>query len=191
LIQPEGDYGYEKFKPECRKFLDYMSAKVRNYPLVILGAMWSVYMRNPAFSADLKRTLETLTRNGQYVILLGQVPEFLTYDRNCELNALKTGTQSSCASRAVATRSSPPSYNRTLMAIAESMPGVAYVDIDQIICPASHCSAYLDDRPIYFDAFHLSMDGSWVVGRYAAATPAWKQVFKVTEAGRAPSSQRR
>lgn len=44
---------------------------------------------------------------------------------------------------------------------------VKYLDVDRIICPGGTCNAYLDGRPVYFDAFHLSMDGSWLVGRKA------------------------
>lgn len=157
-------YGDKARRQVCTRYRKAIEQEVKDYDVVILGAQWGYHVHSsPHFDNDLERTVRILTKAGKQVIILGLVPRFPNYDRNCELRRLRMH-HIDCLVRASEGGKANIALNRRLKAIAKRNPGAYYMDITRIICPRGKCTPYLDDRPVYYDPGHLSMAGSWLVG---------------------------
>jgi peptidoglycan/LPS O-acetylase OafA/YrhL len=165
ILGSQHAYGAGEYRSHCTRFLSYMASSIDDYQTLYLGAQWRIHFRHPDFDRDLESTLKLLVSRGKTVVLLGQAPEFPGYDRNCELRNLRHAIMD-C--RALAERGDPgiEAHNRRLQELAARMNGVRYLDVRAVLCTNGRCSPYLDGRPVYFDHSHLSMDGSWVVGKH-------------------------
>lgn len=159
------DYGNGIYQPHCTQFRELVAGNLGTYRTVILGANWSVHLQHPHFEQDFRNTLSTLTQAGKQVVLLAQVPGFPAYERQCEIRH-STDRQGNCQAAATRPDNSSADLSRPyLQSLANVYPGVYLLDIHDVICQAGVCSAYLDGKPVYFDSNHLSMEGSWQVGR--------------------------
>jgi peptidoglycan/LPS O-acetylase OafA/YrhL len=157
-------YGYGEFQPGCAPFRELIRHSIDDYATVILGAQWSVHLRDRRFMGDLERTISELVGKGKAVVLLGEVPSFANYDRACELRNHKRRLVD-CIAMATRQDQGVSEVNGKLQEIASRIPGVDYIDVHDIICRDATCSAYMNGKPVYFDPSHLSMTGSWHVGR--------------------------
>lgn len=175
LLEPDDEYGGGDYRASCTEFTRFIGPRLADYQLVFMGASWSYYGKKTGFHAELEKTVRTLTASGKTVVLLGQVPAFSNYDRNCELNAIKAGLSATCKQRAQFSQTQPTAHNRKLQALAAAIDHAHYMDVSDLICPEGRCSAYIEDRPIYFDSSHMSMDGSWVVGRLGMQQGVWDE----------------
>jgi len=99
---------------------------------------------------------------GKHAVVLGLVPRFPSYNRNCEARRLRLPVVD-CKARAEEGANSNRKINKRLKAIAKANRAY-YMDVGGVICPRSGCSPYLDGQPVYYDPGHLSMTGSWEVG---------------------------
>lgn len=162
-------YGYGEYRAGCAPFRDLVRQSIAPYSTVALGAQWSVHMRNPNFMPDLQRTLSKLVAEGKSVVLLGEVPSFGNYDRACELRN-KARHMVDCVAMATRKDDGVTPANRNLKQIAAQMPGVAYMDVHDVVCRDGICSPYIDGKPAYFDTNHMSMQGAWRVGRLLVAS---------------------
>lgn len=176
-----GDYGQGVFKAGCDQFRPYMRKAILSgaYPILVLSGAWTTYFRAEGFSADLKRTIDQISSAGIKIVLIGEVPKFDSYDRNCEIRAIRIGG-GNCQNRQLIPDNGPASADVILAKLAASSPAVAYLDLRPILCRAGTCSPYLDGHPVYYNATHLSMAGSWRIGEKLFHSPAaerWSQAL--------------
>jgi peptidoglycan/LPS O-acetylase OafA/YrhL len=167
-------------KPEilekCLASIELVRQHLSDYSTVILGAAWAVHARrSDRFFEDFKATVDELVDQGKQVIILAQVPNFRQTDRKCPQKALKlhmlecgeTETESSGVAR----------INARISEVMAGLADVQFFDPRTHLCPGGHCSAYLDGHLVYFDASHLSMEGSWVIGRRIVGEQGVPDVF--------------
>ncbi|MEZ0474997.1 acyltransferase family protein [Luteimonas sp. B3_2_R+30] len=188
-VRSEGaEYGMPQFREGCARFREQMQAAADGYATVVLAAQWSVHFRNRGFGADLERTIDELLARGKQVVLLGQAPAFPAYDRACETRNLRLKVVD-CVSLAMRPDRGVGEANRRLQRLTDTREGVHYLDIHDALCRDGVCSPYLDGRPVYFDTTHLSMDGSWLIGRkLVAAGWALPAPFRRVDAAAAASA---
>ncbi|NZA25320.1 acyltransferase [Luteimonas sp. SJ-92] len=154
-------YGKPTDREGCSFFRNEMREQTQRYQYVFLGAQWSFHSRVPGFKRDLERTIRELTKAGSHVVILGQVPRFPAFNQNCEFK--RVGNPDLNCEASVGGR--VPHINRYLASLAGKYSRVDYLDLTHVICPAGKCSPYLHGRPVYYNAGHLSMAGSWELGR--------------------------
>lgn len=155
-------YGKSIDRVGCSRYRAAVKREVKRYRYVLLGAQWSAHSQHPQFERDLARTLKELRRMGKHAVVLGLVPRFPSYNRNCEARRLRLPVMD-CEARAEEGANSNRKINKRLKAIAKANRAY-YMDVGGVICPRSGCSPYLDGKPVYYDPGHLSMTGSWEVG---------------------------
>ncbi|USR41534.1 acyltransferase [Ectopseudomonas hydrolytica] len=148
----------------CLASIEVVRRHLGNYSTVILGAAWTVHARrSDNFFTDLEATVDFLVGQGKEVIILAQVPNFEVVNRKCLQKALKL-PMLTCNESGLE-RPGVVQNNARLSALAARRANVHFFDPRGQLCPNGQCSAYLDGRLVYFDASHLSMEGSWVIGR--------------------------
>lgn len=162
-----GDYGVEPYREGCSRFRPNVAERLlrNDYDTVLMAARWSLYDDAPAFRADLARTVDSLTARGVRVVLLAEVPRFEQYNRECDQRWSRIDG-SGCTHLAVP--DTMGGANRFLRELALASDKVSFVDVRSVLCTRGLCRPYLDGRPVYFDAGHLSMSGSWRVGEALA-----------------------
>jgi len=160
-----GEYGIAEYRRGCSQYRPYIEDALSDerFSTVIMGASWATY-DDANFRRDLERTIRKIASHGSQVVLLGQVPYFRGYNRECELRAIRIGG-ADCRGRLSYRDSGESSMNRYLAQLAGSMPNVHYVSIRSAICQKGVCTPYLSGHPIYYDGSHLSMEGSRAIGR--------------------------
>ena len=184
-------------KPErlekCLASIELVRQHLSDYSTVILGAAWAVHARrSDRFFEDFKATVDELVDQGKQVIVLAQVPNFRGMDRKCPQKALKlpmlecgeTETESSGVAR----------NNVRMFELMAGRADVQFFDPRTQLCPGGQCSAYLDGHLVYFDASHLSMEGSWIIGRRIVRGQGVPDVFArlgegISEMGARPLDQ--
>jgi peptidoglycan/LPS O-acetylase OafA/YrhL len=189
-----GDYGIAPYKAGCDKFRPYMESAILSgaYRTVAISGAWNVYDGNPNFRSDLERTIGLIAGRGIHVLLIGQAPIFMGYNRECELRGLRIGGVS-CRQRLAMPDPGDSAVNRYLAGLATRVDNVSYLDIRGIVCRNGTCNPYLDDIPAYFDASHMSMDGSWRIGSKLLASPdrtRWLAAFRSNSPSLTPSVTR-
>jgi hypothetical protein len=148
----------------CLASIEEARRHLREYSVVILGAAWNTYEgRSDSFFEDVDATVDALVKQGKQVIILAQVPSFPGVNRKCPQRALKLPMlkcdEGGSAHPAVAI------INTGLAALAAARTNVHFFDPHEQLCPGGQCSSYLDGKLMYFDASHLSMEGSRAIGR--------------------------
>lgn len=165
-----GDYGFGVYKPGCSRFRPYIQSAILSgaYRTVVLGGAWETYDQRPGFREDFRRTLDAISARGVRVVIIGQVPRFNSYNRACELRALRLHGVD-CRGRFERVDQGDTMTNQWLANLARAH-GIPYVDIRGVVCRDGTCSPYLRGKPVYFDASHLSMEGSWAIGEALLAS---------------------
>ena len=164
LLELPNGYGFPGHEDDCRRSLEVIADSLTPYELIILSGQWDIYARRPDFFGHLQQTVETLRRQGHRVVLLGQVPRMPDFDRLCSAKSVKLGFLD-CRARERYQLALPLPFNEELRKLAANTPGVFYLDVTPDVCPDGMCSGYLGKQPIYYNGGHLSMKGSWAVGR--------------------------
>ena len=156
-----------KYVKTCEQSAAVVWSAVQGYQKVVLSANWASYLKraDETFEQALIETIQVLKGRGIEPALVGEVPYFPGYDRECYVIKLKLDFVD-CDERARAPRSLIAEANRRIQKIAETT-GVAYFDVADLLCDRTTCSAQIDGDPIYYDAGHLSIDGSVRVGEMA------------------------
>jgi peptidoglycan/LPS O-acetylase OafA/YrhL len=166
-----GEWGAGEQRIGCTSFRRRVEKAVMDgrYRVVILGGIWSAYDRDPRFEAALEDTARAITGAGARVVFLGQVPRFLAYQRQCPARALRWPVD--CA--AISTiPDEETATDRFIEGLPAMIPNTRYLSVRDRICHDGSCSPYLDGAPLYFNVGHLSIEGSWRLGREIAASPA-------------------
>lgn len=151
----------------CALSAEVVWPAVLGYRKVILAADWGGYLKRDAnaFEATLIETITTLKDQGIKPALVGELPFFPKYDRECYLIKMKVAA-TDCEERARAPRSLITPINDRIRHVAEAT-GTPYFDFTDLLCNKTTCYAQIDDAPIYYDPGHLSIDGSIRVGELA------------------------
>ena len=167
-----GTWGSGVYRSGCTAFRELVQKAIDagTYRVAVLGGEWSSYDRQPGFTDALEATVRELAGRGVHVVLLGQVPSFESYQRQCAARALRLPIVD-CNALATVPDLGETADNLSVAALAARVPGVSYLSVRDRICHDSLCQPFLDGQALYFDTGHLSMDGSWRLGRLIAASP--------------------
>jgi peptidoglycan/LPS O-acetylase OafA/YrhL len=168
-----GTWGAAQYRGGCTSFRDLVQEAIAGgaFRTVFIGSAWGNDDADPGFRAALESSVAAMTDAGLSVVILGQAPTFERYDRDCVIRTLRLPVVD-CVARATTIDPGEPPINGYLAALAASQPGVSFLSIHDLVCRDGSCSPFLDGQPIYYDSGHLSMEGSWRLGRLLAASPA-------------------
>ena len=153
----------KRTRDQCVAFREMIKRQLANYDMVVIGGVWANYLRHEGFESNLRKTLEFITQRGGNVILLGQIPRFESYDRNCLLRNERF-LEVDCIGRANTRVERHQVENDQIRALAASNAAIEYMDLSDYLCQG-RCSPYNDGVPIYFDQGHLSIYGSHSLGQ--------------------------
>ncbi|MFC3551479.1 acyltransferase family protein [Lysobacter cavernae] len=173
----EIEYGMPRFHASCSKFRANMQPHILSgsYRVVVISGGWAQYDKDARFREDFRATVVAMTSAGIDVVIIGQMPWMQNYNRECDSRGVRLGL-SSCEARMSNRDTGGADIEGWLEGLAQATPRVTYLTPRNVICRSGLCSPYLDGRPVYYDKSHLSMSGSWAVGRHLLVGPertAW------------------
>ncbi|WP_438998617.1 acyltransferase family protein [Variovorax beijingensis] len=168
VFELEHRYGKRRDPESCRRYRQSINREADPYGVVVMGAQWASHDRNPNFRKDFEATVDDLRRRGKQVVILGLVPRFQAYGVNCELRRLRMPSLD-CESRSRRNAHVNDRINDYLRSLTAVDTGVSYLDVVPVLCPDGRCAPYVDGLPVYYDPGHLSMTGSWEIGRKLVA----------------------
>jgi hypothetical protein len=179
----EGQYSYGRYINACLRFHAHVKKHVAasDYKVIVLGANWPAYDGYESFRKDLVSTIDEIRAQGKSVVLLGTVPSFKSFNRECSLRWQRLGI-TRCTGGT--TRDQLPPIDMFLQDVAKDRTGVAYLTARDATCETGHCRAFLDGLPLYYDRAHLSMDGSIRIGKQLVNTKksvAWGKKLRGIE----------
>ncbi|WP_186297543.1 acyltransferase family protein [Sedimenticola selenatireducens] len=150
---------------DCEHAISLISETLGSYKVIMISANWTGYAeKSPDFYQHLADTVEYITASGSHVILIGKAPILHGYDRLCREKALSYPI-GSCRVEPVELAPEILNANQRLSAMATENELVEYIDFNSTLCEGV-CSAYdRNDKLLYYDSGHLSLPGSWSVGR--------------------------
>jgi peptidoglycan/LPS O-acetylase OafA/YrhL len=166
--------------------------------VAILVARWSLYQGGtsqdgPVFEIDdqeqtldaetstrvlersLSRTVDALEALGIAVVLVGQAPEFPEHPNSCFVRRTWHKEPNAADCLTMPREQSDRRLNTSkaiLTELAKTHKAALYVGLDKILCKAGTCRAAEDHRPLYYDDNHLSLFGSYLVGRTLLRRPS-------------------
>jgi peptidoglycan/LPS O-acetylase OafA/YrhL len=154
----------------CQASQAIWSQAISDAQVLILGGTWSSYQKSsPDFMPMFQAQVRQYAAMGKTVVILGKVPIIDAYDGLCREKAIRYPFMQ-CQAPANPMQEHIASSNMQLRQFAATLPNVHYYDAEPVICPAGQCSAYgADGASRYFDAQHLSAQGSLAVGRQVLA----------------------
>jgi len=152
-----------RYKKGCSIYSHSIENETKKYDTVIVGGSWNGYYRKKGFQEEFSKTIEQLSKNTKYVILLAKVPLFPKYNKDCEIRAIRLNSLE-CSTRFNNTLTDNIS-NTFLRDIANKYSNVHYFDARKQLCKNGSCSPYIDGNPVYYDGGHLSMKGSEQIGK--------------------------
>ncbi|HIP13449.1 MAG TPA: acyltransferase [Arcobacter sp.] len=133
------------------------------YDTVIIGLSWNYYYAKKGFKERFKESILRLSKNVKNIIILGKIPVFSTYDKECESKEIRI-SHLNCSDR-FDNLQKVTNHNKYLQGIALNHKNIEYMDIDNQVCKEGICSPYLDGEPVYYDGGHLSIRGSRIIGQ--------------------------
>ncbi len=150
---------------DCRESAAIAKQAIAPFTTIIISANWPVYQeRSAQFLQAFFETVNTLEKSGKHIVLIGKVPIFQTYDRRCEEKALSYPALD-CPTFTATLDADVGQINEKLKAFAAGKSNVKYFDSAHYLCPQNRCSPFdSKGRPNYYDASHLSMPASWMLG---------------------------
>lgn len=154
-------------KDSCRRYNEAVWEAIPDYDTVIVSAAWNYYWQldTKGYIPYLKGLVDRLANNGRRVIIVLQVPFFKDFDRLCVQKMSKVDGLD-CLKRGVIPFSKETKINADLSVFAKRHSNVEVLTLRNVLCAETTCSAYLGGMPLYYDAGHLSMQGSKEIGRY-------------------------
>lgn len=168
LFENSASYTAPSLHEACSEFNARMRQEVANYDTVVLGSAWVAFDRDNA-REDIARTVAELSARVPNVVIALSVPLFLDYDRQCERKALRYPAMRCQAGRPFSA-GVENGTNDNLVALAARFPNVSTFDVHPQLCGDDICYPTLQGKPVYFDAGHLSMAGSQMLGDAALAS---------------------
>ena len=139
---------------------------MRDYKVIIISASWLNYQnRSDEFLSSFYKTVNRLTDNGQEVIIIGKAPIIPSYNQDCLARALSFPFIE-CNQSLSYLDTDIEAINLALQKFADLRDKVEYFDANAFLCKNKNCSAYhKNGQPMYFDTGHLSIPGSWQLGK--------------------------
>lgn len=175
--------GQKQKRDVCTDFRDQVRTEISNYEYVVLGGIWRDYMPHPEFQSDLRATVDEILAMGKKVVLLGQIPSFPYYHRDCKLRNSRF-LKIDCEQHADRKVLLEEKANALLTEIAEISDDVRYFQIGDFVCDPV-CSPYRNGRHIYYDKTHVSIFGSrWLGEEYLDRVPQLFGAVDGSETGR-------
>lgn len=166
LLEDPTPFISARYRASCRASLQTVQPLFDDFSVIVMSAAWSTYQgADTRFMSAVMRTAQKLVERDKKLVLVGKAPRFSDYDRLCAKKALAFPGMV-CETRRIALPSAIARANSTLQAFAQRTDGVEYLDFNSVLCEGGTCSPFAQDGyPLYFDPSHLSMVGSWRVGR--------------------------
>lgn len=163
-------------RESCANFNSMIKNEFSKYEMVVIGAAWTSY-RGAGFHEDVRRTIEYLSDEVTDVVIALKIPGIKGYDRQCLQKALFVpGLE--CFSRGQSEMKEDYEINRYLESLAEEFENVTTLTVRDYLCKENLCSSYLDGIPVYFNASHLSLYGSELIGARAVRDGRVNPIFK-------------
>lgn len=121
------------------------------------------------FGAFLAATVKLFRSRGIQVLIIGQVPPLSTFSLPCLVEAARNDTEETDCTvpRAVVDEAFVP-YQSAVEAIDLADDGVWMLDMRDMLCTVTVCSAFKDDVLIYRDKTHLNGRGAAYLARYVS-----------------------
>jgi hypothetical protein len=150
---------------DCRTSAALAWPSVQRYPVVVLGASWTVYdQASPAFFPAIRDTVNRLLDGGTFVVLLGKMPTVPDYDRRCPQKQLSFPLLA-CPAFRLRLADDVKEVNARLSALAKGRERIDYFDMTPYLCPDGWCrSTDAKGESLYYDTSHISMAASWKLG---------------------------
>ncbi len=157
----------------CRAASIAMRSETKQYPVVILSALWNGYaQRSSDFFPEVASTVERLAAEHQLVVLIGKAPTLTGFDRRCREKQLSFPLLE-CEDIVVQISEDVKTANQRLQEIATRTKNVLYFDANDVLCPEGECRLNGGDgQPKYYDARHLSVSGSRALGKAVTSSAA-------------------
>jgi hypothetical protein len=125
----------------------------------------------------LRALIETLREKGTRVVLLGQVPPFMTDPVRCVAQARRQHKpDSACSIPARAVRERLHYSNDMIRRLAKDYPTVEAFIASDVTCDQTSCSPFLDGMFIYRNVDHLNLEGGRRWAPYLATVPAFSSL---------------
>jgi len=155
-----------KYFDDCRRSLNNLWPELSNYQTVIISASWSHYQQTSTeFLPSFFATVNALIEQGKDIIILGKVPVIISYNKECLARAISYPLVD-CQSAPTYLEKQLDITNLALTSFAAEQQHVAYYDANEFLCENKNCSAYNQNgQALYFDQSHLSIPGSWLLGK--------------------------
>ncbi|MDC0603080.1 acyltransferase [Aliiglaciecola sp.] len=170
---------FAKRVDQCQKSKDMLFASLDSYSTLIISANWSFYQaRSAQFFERFSQTIERLSSRHKKIILLGKVPIFSQYDRLCGEKSLSYPGKKCQFSPELMTAKVQVA-NTFLENLSHQFDNVEYIDFNNALCKKGQCSVYdQHNKSLYFDQEHLSISGSWQLGKNIVSTTGTPQAFR-------------
>ncbi|NOQ14558.1 MAG: acyltransferase family protein [Methyloprofundus sp.] len=164
IFDGEFDWISTSRRKGCSLYRHAIFKEAIKYDTVIVGVSWNYYYSKTEFKKRFEKTIDQLSKNVNHIILLGKVPVFPGYNKECEVRAIRLGSLH-CSTRFNNSLQEHMS-NHWLRTIAKKYSNIEYFDIRSQLClEGKECSPYLNDKPVYYNGGHLSMMGSEQIGK--------------------------
>ena len=151
----------KKYAKGCITYRNTVLNEAIKYDTVIVGGNWPAY-EYKEFREAITKTIDTLAKKVNKVIVLGKVPIMKNYSKDCAQRSIKM-PWIECTKNAHST-GREVSINKFMKKLTEKYSNVSYFSIKNQICKGEECSPYLENKPLYYDNGHLSMSGSKLIG---------------------------
>jgi len=149
-----------------RHLIQYINATQTIKKVVYSIHWWRAYEKygDSIFREKLSATLEALSRSNREVIVVADVPDFISDSYNCKYSMGFWAYDTACRlSRTEFERQR--AYFPSLLEVGEDV-GVDVVDPSSLFCGSAGCNMIKDGIIMYRDNDHLNIPASILVGRY-------------------------
>jgi peptidoglycan/LPS O-acetylase OafA/YrhL len=149
----------------CMNFNQIFREQAQKYDTLVISGFWTYYAeKSPTFLSDLTSLFEEF-KNKKIIIGL-TVPMFAGFDMKCYAKSIKIPSMG-CEQRDTSPYHEDYPINNEIEKIAKNYPNISTFSLHNVICKDDSCSAYTSKKPIYWDGYHLSGQGSELLGKEA------------------------
>ncbi len=163
IFDGEFDWIAKNKRKGCSQYRHTVFKEAIKYDTVIVGVSWNYYYSKEGFKKRFEKTIDQLSKNVKNVILLGKIPLFSSYNKECEVRSIRLNNLN-CSTRFNNSLNEHES-NVWLRKIVKKYQNIKYFDIRNQLCKNGVCSPYLNGKPVYYNGGHLSMIGSEQIGK--------------------------
>lgn len=155
-----------KYRDSCRNSLALMWPNINDYDVIMISASWVIYSsKSKEFIPEFLQNVSQLLKQGKQVILIGKAPLIRSYHNQCLQRSLSFPFIK-CYQPSTPIQSSIVDINSKLESFAIKNRNVEYFDANHILCKNNNCSAFNGNgEALYYDESHLSITGSWRLGK--------------------------